>query len=75
MKGKTVVQELADRIQQMRDGTYTKSDGAVLITRDAKTKILTFSYPGLDVAEGIKLFEDAVKIHGFVPEEEGDAVA
>ena len=75
MKGKTVIEELAIRIQQMRDGTYTKSSGAILITRDAKTSILTFSYPGLDSPEGMELFAEAALVRGFVPKEEGDAIA
>ncbi len=75
MKGKTVIEELQDRIREMKAGTYTKSSAAVLITRDAKTGILTFSFPGVDADEGYKLFAEAAAIRGFKPEEESDAVA
>jgi hypothetical protein len=75
MKGKTVVDELEMRIREMKAGTYTKSSGAILITRDQKTGILTFSYPGLDVDDGMKLFAEAAEIRGFVPKDPDDAAA
>lgn len=75
MQGKTVVQELTSIVQQMSAGTYTRSSGAVLITRDAATGILTFVYAGVDNAEGMKLFAEAAAIRGLVPEVEPDAIA
>jgi hypothetical protein len=75
MKGKTVVEELTNIIEQMKAGTFTRSDAAVLITRDAITGILTFVYPGVDSKEGMALFAQAAKLRGFDVEEEPDAVA
>jgi hypothetical protein len=68
MRGKTVVEELELRLSQMRDGTYTESDGAVLITRDASSGILTFSYPGLDNEDGEELLGEAARTFGYVRE-------
>ena len=75
MEGKTVAQELSSIVQQMNAGLYTKSSGAVLITRAAATGILTFAYPGVDTKEGQKLFAEAAAIRGYVPEGEPDAIA
>jgi hypothetical protein len=67
-RGNTVIEELELRIAQMRDGTYTHCDGAILVTRDASSGILTFSYPALTAAEGMELFERAAQVRGFVKE-------
>jgi hypothetical protein len=75
MEDKTVVQELIRIVQQMNSGIYTKSSAAVLITRDAATGILTFTYPGVSTEEGQQLFADAAEIRGFVHKEATDARA
>ena len=75
MEGKTVVQELIRIVQQMNSGLYTKSNAAVLITRDAATGILTFTYPGVSPEEGQQLFAEAAAIRGFVHKEESHAAA
>jgi hypothetical protein len=67
----TVVEGIEDILRQKREGTYTESDAAVLITRDEGTGILTFSFHGIDNDEGWNLFWEAVKSarqHGTHPE-------
>lgn len=58
----SVVEDLENITKAMRDGSYAESEGAVLITRDARTGILTFNYPGLkDEDEGHELLKDAME--------------
>jgi hypothetical protein len=68
MRGSTVIADLVRILEQKANGTYTPSDGAVLITRDASSGILTFSYPGLDEQDGVRLMDEACKVRGYVRE-------
>lgn len=66
MAQESVVDGIKEFLNMTREGTYTKSDAAVLITRDAVTGIYTFSYYGVSDKEGQKIFAQAAKLKGFV---------
>jgi hypothetical protein len=62
----SVTRELESVLTEMRNGTYTESDGAVLITRDAKTGILTVSYYGdINGKNGREFLADAMATLGI----------
>jgi hypothetical protein len=65
----TVIESIEDVLRQKREGTYTESDAAVLITRDAETGTLTFSFHGCDNDEGWELFEEAARVRGLIGSE------
>ena len=66
LETKSVADGIKEFLQMTHEGTYLKSDAAVLITRDAVTGILTFSYHGVSDKEGQKLFATAAKLKGYV---------
>jgi hypothetical protein len=66
-----VVADGLDRLAlEMRCGDYTESDAAVLITRDAKTGIITYSYPGCNFEDGNALLDEAARMRGYKKDEE-----
>jgi hypothetical protein len=65
----TVIESIEDIIREVRAGTYTESDAAILITRDAETGTLTFSFHGVDSEEGWEMFKEAARVRGFIGSE------
>lgn len=63
---KSVSESILEFLQMTKEGTYSRSDAAVLITRDAVTGIFTFSYHGVDDKEGQKVFAEAARLKGFM---------
>jgi hypothetical protein len=66
----TTADDLEMRAREMRDGTYTESDAAVLVTRDASSGILTFSYPGCSPEDAAEVFDEAATLRGYTKKKE-----
>jgi hypothetical protein len=63
------VESIEEILEDVRNGDYSESDAAVLITRDADKGFLTFTYHGCDNDEGRELVREAARCLGYLSSE------